>query len=198
MGYTSETIHRVEHIISTHGIRTVVDLGAQNNYSQPHLPAPYMSEWYLNRNIDYVAIDINGENGSLPLNLAMPLPDDIGQFDMLVDAGTSEHVGVDGAFSKWAIFQCWKNKHELVKPGGFMICENPKTGNWPGHGFNYYTEEFYTRLAKYCNYEILELGQHPAMGNVTDGWNIHCIIRKREDNLFMSIGDFEKCEIQTK
>lgn len=199
MGYTSQTISRVTSIIAHNAIRRVIDLGAQNNYSLS-IPeggsAPYMSEWYQSQDIDYAAIDLSAENNSLPIDLALPVDDELGQFDLLVDAGTSEHIGIGGKYFDTAIYNCWKTKHNLVKPGGYIISENPKTGNWPGHGFNYYTTEFYTRLATLCHYDIIELGEHPAMGNTTDGWNIHCILRKKEDTPFISSKDFATCGIK--
>lgn len=196
MGYTNETMQRVESVIQRWGCKTIVDLGAQNNYSQPILPAPYMEDWYKNKGLAYVAIDISGENGALVVDLAYPMEQNIGEFDMLVDAGTSEHVGICGFFDMAAIYNCWKTKHDLVKKHGVMINENPKSGNWPGHGFNYYTIEFYQKLAAKCGYNIVELGEHPAMGNVTDGWNVHCILEKINNYPFISLGEFLQCGIK--
>ncbi len=195
MGYTNETIARVERILNQYQINSVLDLGAQNNYSGTEQPAPYMREWYEKKGINYVSIDINGEHGALPFNLSKPITADLGKFDLVVDAGTSEHIGEDGKFDIFAIYNCWKTKHHLLKYEGIMINENPKSGNWPGHGFNYYTEFFYRTLAGLCNYEILELGEHAAMGNVTDGWNVHSILLKK-DHTFPRIEDFELCQIQ--
>ena len=56
MGYTSHTIQLIEKFVNEEFTSSpfVIDLGAQNNYSQPNLPAPYMSEWYKERGVEYL------------------------------------------------------------------------------------------------------------------------------------------------
>lgn len=210
MGYTSFTIGKIEGILAAYPIHTVLDLGAQNNYSLPNLPAPYMREWYQERGYDYTSIDINGEHGAIPLDLSQTShklfvanksividslvnKNDIitASFDLLVDAGTSEHVGRNGAFDWEAIYNCWKTKYDLLKPCGVMYNENPKLGNWPGHGFNYYTQEFYREMEKLCpSLRITDIGEHPAMGNTTDGWNVYCTLHKHEAGDFVTLDEF--------
>ena len=192
MGYTHKTIELIDLIIDK--VQTVVDLGAQNDYRHPTLPAPYVKDtYYANKN--YVAFDISGENGSKPYDLSQ-LHDFGVQYDLLVDAGTSEHVGDNGKFGWKAIYNCWKNKHNLVKVGGFIVSENPKTGNWPGHGFNYYTTDFYKKLAGFGDYSLIDLGEHPAMGNTTDGWNVFCVMQKTKEE-FITFEKFKQCGIAT-
>jgi hypothetical protein len=192
MGYTGKTIELIDIIIDR--VQTVVDLGAQNDYRHPTLPAPYVKDtYYANKN--YVAFDISGENGSEPYDLSL-LHDFGVQYDLLVDAGTSEHVGDNGKFGWRAIYNCWKNKHNLVKVGGYIISENPKTGNWPGHGFNYYTEEFYQQLASVCGYNLLSVGSVAAMGNYTDGWNVYSVLQKNKET-FCTLDEFKTCGIKT-
>jgi hypothetical protein len=209
MGYTQHTIDLVEEIIIKFRPTSVIDLGAQNNYSEA-IPAngkaPYMLEWYLKKGIRYVAIDLCKENGSIPVDLKYPLdhpsnmnlvPQDW-KCDLLVDAGTSEHVsGEAGGHDIKAFYNCWKTKHDLVKPGGIILSENPKTGNWPGHGCNYIDMRFYQILAQLQGYEILHLVENAAMGNVTDGYNITCMLRKVDDKPFISLEDFIKCDVKT-
>jgi hypothetical protein len=170
----------------------VVDLGAQNDYRVP-LPAPYTKDSYY-AGKDYEAIDISGEHGSTPLDLSL-LHKFSKQFDLLVDAGTSEHVGTNGRHNIKAIYNCWKNKHNLVKVGGYIISENPKTGNWPRHGFNYYTEAFYLCLAQICGYNLISVGSVAAMGNYTDGWNVYSVLQKTKEE-FCSLTEFKSCGIK--
>lgn len=191
MGYTHETTKLIDSYLPH--VHSVVDLGAQNDYRFP-LPAPYTQHSYY-QGKDYEAIDINGENGATPLDLSILHTFDK-QFDLLVDAGTSEHVGKEGKHDITAIYNCWKNKHNLVKVGGYIISENPKTGNWPGHGFNYYTIEFYENLAKLANYNLINSGSVAAMGNYTDGWNVYAVLQKTKEE-FISLSDFKKCGIKT-
>jgi hypothetical protein len=191
MGYTHETTKLIDPYLPH--IQSVVDLGAQNDYRVP-LPAPYTKDSYYAGKY-YQAIDISGENGSTPLDLSK-LHQFNNEFDLLVDAGTSEHVGTNGKHDIKAIYNCWKNKHNLVKLGGYIISENPKTGNWPGHGFNYYTEEFYRNLAAICGYNLISVGSVAAMGNYTDGWNVYAVLQKTKED-FCTLTEFKTCGIQT-
>lgn len=193
MGYTSFTISKIEPLLTN--VKSVIDLGAQNNYAQPDLPAPYISEWYKEKQIEYSCIDLNGENNAIPFDLSEKIAG--GQFDLVVDAGTSEHIGKNGVFSWEAIYNCWLNKHNLLKMDGLMYNENPKTGNWPGHGFNYYTTKFYNQLQQSTDYDyrILDIGEHPAMGNTTDGWNVFTILKKKSEK-FPSLEEFMKMDIR--
>ena len=73
-----------------------------------------------------------------------------------------------------------------------MIHENPLTGNWPGHGYHYFTEKFWKEFAKMCDYELLENTIEAAMGNVTDGWNSCSVLRKVNDREFITEQWFDK------
>ncbi len=168
MGYTGKSIEIVDKYILK--VKSVCDLGAQNNFAQPKLPAPYMSEWYKDNGItDYLSIDLNGENGSKKWDLSQPVKTDK-QFDLVCDFGTSEHVK--------DLYQCFWNINKLCKVGGIMIHENPKTGNWPLHGFHYRTMEFYEQLAEVAGYELITIEEHPACWNTTDGWNVISVMKK--------------------
>lgn len=92
------------------------------------------------------------------------------EFDFVFQHGTIEHI--DGG-----LYIPLKNLHESCKIGGIMIHENPKTGNWPGHGQHYFTQDFWKGLG----YEVLETSEEPAMGNVTDGWNVCAVLRKTNE-----------------
>lgn len=181
MGYTNNSIDIVNKYLSN--VKSVCDLGAQNNYSQPHLPAPYISEWYKSNAItEYMCIDLNGENDAKKWDLSEPLKT-TKTFDMVTDFGTSEHIK--------DLYECLANVNKLTKVGGIMVHENPKVGNWPKHGFHYRTMEFYKELVEACGYELLESFEHPAMGNTTDGWNVIAVMRKTKDG-FISKDKFPK------
>jgi hypothetical protein len=200
MGITSFSIELIER--NKGNAKTVIELGAQNLYNQPMLPAPYANEWYESQGIEYACIDVSKENNCIEIDLSKPYTgtdfcrfdredETIESFDLVTDFGTSEHVGNDGVHDPEAFYNCWKIKHDLLKEGGVMINENPKTGNWPGHGFNYVTSAFYLELAQLCGYAVLEIGEHPAMGNITDGWNVYCVLRKSSNADFISFEDFK-------
>jgi hypothetical protein len=192
MGVTSFS----KQLISRHKRNTVIELGSQNIYDGQYPHGTYASMFYMALGFTkYSSIDLNGENFSLKLDLSIDQKFKP-EWDMVTDFGTSEHVGV--AHGKWdwrPIYYCWKNKHNLLKVGGIMINENPKTGNWPGHGFNYYTKDFYEQLCKVADYKILEIGEFPAEGNTTDGWNVFCVLEKTGDK-FPSLNEFKKLDIR--
>lgn len=206
MGYTEFTKSKIQSIIDTYNPKNVIDLGSQNDHTSTVRPMPYISGWYKEKGMFYECIDTNGENDSWRLDLSKPFSNQKhwewrGQYvyrgyDLLVDAGTSEHVsGEDGKFSLEAIYNCWRMKHHpLLRNDWIMYNENPKTGNWPLHGVNYYSQEFYTELVKVADYEILDLGEHPAMNNYVDGWNIFCTLKKIGDK-FPSLDEFSKLPI---
>jgi hypothetical protein len=172
MGVTAFSITLIEKVNYT----SVIELGAQNLYDKDYGHPVYASAYYKG---DYACIDLNGENNALKLNLNEPLPLNFKtKYDLVTDFGTSEHTD--------NLHQCWKTKHHLCKVGGHIISENPKTGNWKEHGHFYYTQEFYKELAQAMNYTIVELGEYPAMGNTTDGWNVYCILKKNDDNKFLT------------
>lgn len=171
MGYTGKSIDIINPLIKD--VKSVCDLGAQNNYAQNRLPAPYMSEWWKNNGInDYMSIDLNGENDSKQWDLSEPLKTNK-KFDLVTDFGTSEHVK--------DLYQCMANVNKLTKVGGIMVHENPKTGNWPQHGFHYRTMDWYKQFAELNGYHIMKLEEHPAMWNVTDGWNVIAVMIKMKE-----------------
>jgi hypothetical protein len=188
MGITSFSISLIEKY--KNGAKNVCELGAQNLYDRDYgINFPYADKYYSAKGMDYTCIDINGENGAIELDLENP-QEIVDQYDLVTDFGTSEHVRNS--------YNTHKVIHELTKEGGIIIRENPKSGNWPGHGFNYYTKSFYEKLAEACGYEILELGEHPAMGNTIDGWNVYCVLKKVNGEKFISKSKFDKCGIQPK
>lgn len=172
----------------------VLELGAQNLYSWEYEGAPYADVYYKKKGCEYTCLDLNEENNALKLDLATKL--NLDKYNVITDFGTSEHVGIDGKHDAKAFYNSWLNKHNACENGGLIISENPKTGNWPDHGFNYVTVDFYKQLAQANNYEILELAEHPAMNNTTDGWNIYCVLRKTQDK-FMTITNFKKLSFYT-
>lgn len=214
MGYTAHTIA----LISRHldGVKSVLDIGSQNDYSRGINPPPFVSEWYNHQGIkNYSCIDLAGDNGAIKLDLAKPVY--LGKrFDLVVDGGTSEHIvlaknyktesfnngHIHSVYPEGEIksieegfYNCWLNKHSHLKVGGIMVNENPKTGNWPNHGYSYYTKEFYQQLELISGYVILELGEHPASGNTVDGWNIYSVLFK-ESEKFPNFEEFKKIPIK--
>lgn len=201
MGVTSKSISILKPLIEKYTPKSVCDLGAQNLYCDrpvhpnddfieskkwierlgvanlynngaPGYKYPFASEMWQRCGIEYMAIDTQGHNDSVQWDLSEPLKT-TREFDLVMDYGTSEHVKDH--------YQCFKNIHDLTKMGGIMIHENPKIGNWPGHCYHYLNQVFYEELAYKVGYTILHIEEWPAMGNITDGWNVICVMQKTAD-----------------
>lgn len=189
MGITQKTLERlVNHKVLEKGSK-MLELGAQNVYDSENY-GKVAKEIFEGMGIIHTSIDIKQHQGAIEADLREPLTFTKSKFDLVTDYGTTEHV-------EGNLYEAFKNIHNLCKKGGIMIHENPKTGNWPEHGFNYYTKSFYEMLAELAKYEILELTEEPAMGNTTDGWNVCAVLRKTEANKFIEESDFNKLDFRT-
>lgn len=199
MGVTSFDEGILAGLVVSRNIKSVIELGAQNNYAD-HPTNPYMRLWYEARGIKYLALDLSGEDGCVKVDISKPLEESPPPADMVTDFGTSEHVSDDGnsygtgKFSLLAYYNCWLNKHNLCKIGGVIFSENPKAGNWRGHGFNYLTQDFYTQLLTLADYHQFALTEHPAMGNIESGWNIVSILIKTGEK-FPTFDEFKTLPI---
>ena len=128
MGITDFSVDILNRAIESKKPESVMELGAQNLYNQPKLPAPYAHEFYEPKGIKYNCIDMCKENGALDIDLSKPVKVEA-THDLVTDFGTSEHVSKAGKHAIEAYYNCWKAKHDLLNEGGTMINENPKTGN---------------------------------------------------------------------
>lgn len=101
----------------------------------------------------YVAIDGNGR-GTVTADLNLPLPSDLGTFDLVTDFGTGEHV-FDQA-------QVWRTIHQLSKPGGYVVIDRPSQG-YGEHCFYLITEGLIRDVAYANEYAVqrLELVKTP-------------------------------------
>lgn len=211
MGYTNFEINLIEKYLPE--IKSVLDIGSQNNYTTQEKNPPFISEWYKSKGIDYTSIDLAGDNGSLKLNLAYPIELDK-KFDLIVDAGSGEHIvqaedypitsfheghihsvypknptGFDEGF-----YNFWLNKHSLLKMGGISVSVNPLTMMWPNHGYTYLGECFYKEFVKEAGYYLLETGINCATGNCVTGQNIYGVLGKMTDK-FPNFETFKKLPI---
>lgn len=217
MGVTTFEIKLLNSIIDTYQPKNVLELGAQNNYSTNEtLKPPFMSEWYEEKGIEYSCIDLAGDNNAIIKDLSKPLRLSK-RFNLITDFGTSEHTVSSEEYetvsfheghihsvypksvidTELAYYNCWLNKHSLLKYDGIMISVNPLTGNWVGHGYSYINEDFYKKLCLFSDYKILELGTHAAMGNTKDGWNVYCVMQKKSE-IFPLFYQFKKFPIFKK
>jgi len=105
---------------------------------------------YFEKNgIDVVSIDLNGKDGALSLDLQEPLPESIGKFNIIINAGTTEHVAKQD--------ECFQNIHNICRKGGLMFHIVPLVGSWPRHGLHHYDEAFFKDLAEKYHYSVVDM-----------------------------------------
>lgn len=187
MGVTTQNIKLIERVLKTQTIKSVCELGAQYDYRDEHIRRsgsnasftyPYFADYWKNHAMKYICIDLNGENDALEWDLAEPVKTNL-QFDLVTDFGTCEHIS--------DIYQCFLNIHNLTKVGGTIIHINPKSDNWPVHGYHFFSIKYWNDFAKAADYEVLAIGEEAAMQNVTDGWEVYVILRKVRDEFIDEI-----------
>ena len=140
--------------------KCMLELGNQIIRNTEYIKEKTGKEYYTNRGVFHISIDLNGQNGALMLDLSKPLRkrEWINYFDIITNSGTTEHVE-----PRKAQYDVFKNIHECMKVGGISIhlipdiLELEMKGKWKSHCKNYYSKEFFLFLAKYNNYEIIEL-----------------------------------------
>jgi len=98
----------------------------------------------------YESIDGNGR-GTILADLNYPIRPWPGEFDLVTDFGTGEHV-----FNQCQVFQ---TIHLLTRPGGYIVFDRPTDG-YQGHCYWNAQECVYEDLAVANNYEVLALDRH--------------------------------------
>jgi len=143
-------------------------------------------EYFTHLGVDHVSIDLNGQDGALPLDLCQEITDPslVGTFDVVTNMGTSEHVEDQ--------FSCFLNIHNLGKKGALFIHLIPEVGSYLGHGLYKYNTSFFRRLAEECGYrvlflQILDIGQGNLVGAVVE----------KTDTPFLSERKFQKMWSET-
>ena len=96
----------------------------------------------------YASIDIDGSPGSIPLDLNFdPTPkDSFGQYHLVTNFGTTEHVANQ--------LNAFKVIHELTSLGGVMVHNLPAQGMM-NHGLINYNPKFFWMLARSNGYKWL-------------------------------------------
>ena len=110
---------------------------------------------------EHTSIDINGQDGALPLDLSRPIEDPklMGAFDVVTNFGTSEHVSDQ--------LECWHNIYRFVRVGGLVVSSVPHLSYPVGHCEYYYEENFFEALAQYAGFSIEVLKtEHALVGSV--------------------------------
>lgn len=143
---------------------TMLELGNKKN------PDGLYKDWFVSLGFEHTSVDWNGLDGALPLDLRQPL--DLGQFSMVTNIGTTEHVSEQEPV--------WRNLHEAVELHGVLVCVTPSPGDWWWHGEHYPTEDFYREFAHLNGYDIELL----FVGNPEPRRNIYVRMVKESETAF--------------
>lgn len=100
----------------------------------------------------YESIDANG-GGTILADLNLPLDPHPGEFDLVTDFGTSEHV--------FDFAQVWRTMHSMCKADGAIVFEKPYQG-YPGHGFYNTHMTLWRDMAGANGYRIVILSEIEA------------------------------------
>lgn len=157
----------------------MLELGNQE-CSDNAVPERTGKEYYTNRGVKHVSVDLNGEDGALKVDLSKPIsfPEWRGRFDIITNAGTSEHVEpIEGQYV------CFMNIHDCLKVGGIQVHLLPdinelnNNGRWKGHCNNYYSFDFFKMLQIKNDYKLVSL-------KIINGMVSACL-QKQHDKPFM-------------
>lgn len=122
----------------------------------------------------YVSIDGNGR-GTHTHDLNYKLPKTLGQFDLVTDFGTGEHV-----FNQ---AQVWASVHNLTRAGGHIVFDRPTQGYERNGGHCYYNSHIclFKDLAYANGYLIKRLEET----DTTRGRLIRGVYQKVNNNKFV-------------
>lgn len=138
-------------------------------------------EYYSNLGHAHTSVDQNGKDGAIKVDLSRPIKP-LGHFDLITDMGTTEHVK--------DAYACLENVLMHCKPGTIIIHKNPKTGNFPLHGFHFFTLEFWKEYASLCKMDIEELYEHAIYHNTTDGHECIAILKFTDKSIVPTRKEF--------
>jgi len=122
----------------------------------------------------HVSVDFDMRWADFNDDLSKPLWDKFGQFDMVCDIGTAEHVEHQRGF--------WENIHYLTKVGGLYVGQHPVPGgeSWWWHGIWYPTEQFFESFAELNGWEIERMKRDNPVPNE----NLYIRMRRLKDMEF--------------
>ena len=183
MGVTTQSFNFISQHINDQ--KSICELGDQQFYvCYPFKEASFTKVYWENKGLKHTYIDLHGGNGALPFNLSEDL--DIfnldtlvpKQYDIVTDFGTMEHVD--------DFYNGFKNFHKLCKTGGLMIHVLPSLGHWPLHGIWRAPLDFFIKLAKECDYTILNAYEEKTSFGGDNSFQCYLAYTKNKDNNFIS------------
>lgn len=136
----------------------MLELGNQKITPNELIKEPTGKQYFISKGFEHISVDINGQDGALKKNLSLEedFNEFIDYFDIITNAGTTEHVG-----PLESQYTCFKILHECLKIGGIAIHIVPDVeqrdmhGLWKTHCNFYYSKDFFNVLAEKCRYQVI-------------------------------------------
>jgi SAM-dependent methyltransferase len=163
MGLEVDYINFIESAINeVFGARDLslrmLELGNQRITPNQSIKETTGKEYFISKGFGHTSVDINGEDGALEKNLSIEedFTEFVDYFDIITNAGTTEHVG---PLEKQ--YPCFKILHQCLKVGGVAIHMVPDIeqkdlyGHWKTHCNFYYSDNFFSTFAEKCRYQII-------------------------------------------
>ena len=141
-------------------------------------------EYFENKGMEHISIDMNGKHGALSHDLSKPIinPNWVNHFDIITNLGTTEHVEPQSGQ-----YDCFRNIHNFLKVSGIVVHILPDietrkaNGVIRKHANNYYKESFFS---------MLEGGEACKLIDLTrKGYNYWACLKKISDTPFMDYRD---------
>lgn len=149
-----------EWLLPLDGIKSCLELG---NKKEPNAKGTYKDQ-FERWGIHHVSVDLNGEDGALPLDLREPL--NLGTYDLVTNFGTTEHVSEQEPV--------WRNIAEACDK--LLVSVTPMPGLYPDHGIWYPTPAFYFDFARLNGFHIERYAQKSRDRN---GLRVNLHVRMR-------------------
>ena len=148
-----------------HG-KTMLELGGKINNGLTY------KAYFESLGFEHTSVDWDGQHGALNRDLRKPL--NLGQFDMVCNVGTTEHVTEQEGV--------WRNIHEAAAIGSVYIGVTPYHDglSWWWHGTWYPKEAFYEQFAERNGWAIERLYTNLEPPNT----NLYCRMVKTDDRSF--------------
>lgn len=125
--------------------------------------------YFLGFRCNHHAIDWNGLDGAVPLDMTKPIPIErfMDAFEIVTDFGCLEHIFGDKKYKYINQWQAWNNIHDMGKVGCIYIHTVPLWGSHRGHGKFKYTLRFFEDICKVNGYKpiISKIVKHNNRGS---------------------------------
>jgi hypothetical protein len=144
--------------------------------------APFARDFWISLGFDYVAIDVDGSPGSIPLDLNFDsVPAELqSKCNLVTNLGTTEHICNQ--------MNAFKVIHDLAAPGAIMIHHLP-AGGAPNHGLVNYNPKFFWCLARSNDYKWLYMDYYGGDEPYALPENIAENVGRYEPNAVKALGE---------